>query len=350
MNLIKKPSAVFSALLILFLTCNQINASICKSLFPKPQPKIKREKFMDILAEAAPIVFWASLGFAATALFTTFILNNNPHEDQVTKKTNDLIEACLDGNFDNVRQLVQNGADINFESQAGSPAYIALETNNSDLLLYLIYNGADIESAITNFEKEYQLSPELVKLLEPFYEKLLIFKKKFPKKSQRIQLVLHNFLDKYTPVHMKQKELINLIKIKQKIPNIANRKDMQRLFDEVPFNKIFLKDLHDNKLINFVIDNRLVDKNKRDILEGCLLYSNDEEVIDAITTRIIQACGNKRPKKQNVFHSSYKKTSRFFKKLLGKKIPKKKDISNLLKEAKAKNSVFFNNLVSKLEN
>eukprot|EP00833_Pecoramyces_ruminatium_P002196 jgi/Orpsp1_1/1176228/evm.model.c7180000056874.1 len=58
---------------------------------------------------------------------------------------NPLFDACLTGNENMVKYLIEHGADINKENHRWeTPLFRACSTGNENLVKYLIEHGADI--------------------------------------------------------------------------------------------------------------------------------------------------------------------------------------------------------------
>ncbi|OUM61217.1 hypothetical protein PIROE2DRAFT_23188, partial [Piromyces sp. E2] len=55
-----------------------------------------------------------------------------------------LISVCVNDDFDVIKMLVDQGADVNKESLYGfTPLINACKNNNFDIVEYLVENGAD---------------------------------------------------------------------------------------------------------------------------------------------------------------------------------------------------------------
>lgn len=74
-----------------------------------------------------------------------FALPRNPEFDQP------LLNACYEGNLDDVTELLDSGADINIESNGGcTPLYYTIIFNLPNICRLLIDRGIDVNKSILN--------------------------------------------------------------------------------------------------------------------------------------------------------------------------------------------------------
>ena len=83
--------------------------------------------------------------------------------------TKDRLLACENGSFEKARELIGKGANVNVRDNNGrTPIMIACEKGQTDLLIFLLSNGAEASVLVNStlltreFLKEH---PELVKFL-----------------------------------------------------------------------------------------------------------------------------------------------------------------------------------------
>ncbi|XP_044272513.1 putative ankyrin repeat protein RBE_0220 [Tribolium madens] len=93
-----------------------------------------------------PTALLEAINLGNVQIIDFFIKNNVVINRQYQDGTTPLIRALEKGNFDVVKILVENGADVNFANGHFTPLFEALKLDNCEVAKYLISKGASMEA------------------------------------------------------------------------------------------------------------------------------------------------------------------------------------------------------------
>ncbi|MEO5929202.1 MAG: ankyrin repeat domain-containing protein [Candidatus Kapaibacterium sp.] len=68
-----------------------------------------------------------------------------------TDITEDLVQACFDGDIERVRTLIDSGAEINPSDQGWPPLHAAIENMWEDVVRFLVRHGASLTTTCLGF-------------------------------------------------------------------------------------------------------------------------------------------------------------------------------------------------------
>jgi len=358
-------------------------------------------------------------------------------------KNNKLLKACRDGNLETVRQLHQEGANLSYKRKRytdlvcnfyveETPIHMASKWGHTDIVQYLVENGVNPESeAINAWKMQRRFTPLSLAVENSRNETAVYLIKHGADINTQIdddfgQVSLlaiarnknNTELEKYlldngaivqgnhipedteilelqgmirtpsSPAYLRQQAIIALLDRLKENPGALTLPEIRDLFAWVPFNRTFIKMLHEHKHAPFVAKNIIIDKNKRCLLEACSIYCRKQEDGEIINTVLANAFETKTKKeleelgdsklpesifeireailksspedlkayvkagkeiKTSFFERMCNRITGFFSKQEPENAPKNKKLAEVLQKHKRRNSVFYEQLVNRAQ-